>query len=217
MNRRYLWALTALALLMFTGTTRADLAWQFTDSSGNVVAGNNFTVGQGQTVGINVYLLEFNGGTILSTQKLASAGVQLDGNNGNAAVNSAANITPNPAFDDFTRSVNTSTNTATLNVGLIANPVVSPDAQNRVLIGTFAFSGNTIGSTTAVTVDPHPSADTVTGTGTVLDALINNSTATITVVAVPEPNSMLLTGVAAAALGVVVGLRRRKLLAARLA
>ena len=165
-----------------------DLAWEFTDSNGNVVAGNNFTVGQGSTVGINVYLLEYNGGTILSTQGLASAGVQLNGNNGNATVPNAGAITPNPAFDQSSPSV--SGNSATLNVSTLANPPVFPDSQNRVLLGTFSFTGNTIGTTTSVTADPHSYDDTVTGTGMVLDGLINNSTATITVVAVPEPGTM---------------------------
>jgi hypothetical protein len=193
---------------------RADLTWEFTDSGGNVVAGNNFTVGQGLTLDIRVYLLETNGGTILSTSGLSSAGVQLTGSNSNAQVASASNITPNAAFDQNSKSV--SGNAAILNESVLANPNVvapttGPDA-NRILIGTFTYTGNTVGTTSIATSDPHPtSADTVSGSGTTLDGMIFNATGTINVVAVPEPGSLILTGLAAA--GIAAGAwrwRRRR-------
>jgi hypothetical protein len=63
----------------------------------------------------------------------------------------------------------------------------------------------------AVLSHPHPGAtnDNVLGNGTVLDALIHNSSAVITVTAVPEPGSLVLVGFAASAAGLAAWRRRR--------
>jgi hypothetical protein len=122
------------------------------------------------------------------------------GSNANAQIASASNITPNPAFDQSSTSV--SGNASVLNESVLANsppkaPTTGADA-NRILIGTFTFTGMTLGSTTISTSDPHPSlADTVSGTGTVLDASIFNAVGTVNVVAVPEPSALVLTGLLA--------------------
>jgi hypothetical protein len=202
---------SVLALLSVASLGRADLAWQFTDSTGATVAGNNFSVNQGSTIDIRVYLLETNGGTTLSSAGLSSVGVKLAGSNANAQVASASAITPNPQFDDTSKSV--SGNNAILNDGLLANPVVHAPTTgadaNRILVGTFTYSGLTAGTTNVQAVDPHAFADTVDGNGNTLDALIASSAATITVNAVPEPGTLVLTGMFAVAL-VGLGCRRRR-------
>jgi hypothetical protein len=202
---------TVLALLSLTSAGRADFVWQFTDSAGNTVAGNNFTAGLGSTLDIRVYLLETNGGTTLSNSGLSSVGVQLSGSNANANVAAASAITPNSQFDDTSKSV--SGNNSILNDGLFANsvpkaPTSGADA-NRILVGTFTFSGSTLGTTNIQAVDPHSYTDTTDGNGNALDALISSSAATITVAAVPEPGTLLLVGLAAAAIG-GAGIRRTR-------
>src|SRR6516164_5435694 len=100
---RYLLVTTAALLfsVFASAPARADFVFQFTDTSGN--AQSNFTVAQGSTVGVSVYLLEFNGATpatVLTSQGLSSAGVALTYAAGSpATVQNAAAITPNAAFD----------------------------------------------------------------------------------------------------------------------
>jgi hypothetical protein len=68
---------------------------------------------------------------------------------------------------------------------------------NRILLGTFTFTGLSNGTGVVVTTLPDPSgANNVDGMGNVLDSMISNSSTTITVV--PEPGTLLLTGLLAA-------------------
>src|SRR5438128_1471885 len=96
--RRY-WIVVLFALIGSTLATpaRADFVWEF-DLAG--VPTTNFIIpGVGNTVDVQIYLKETNGGTILSTQKLFGAGVTVTFNSptGVAAVLSSSDIKQNPA------------------------------------------------------------------------------------------------------------------------
>src|SRR5262249_19927145 len=109
--------------------------------------------------------------------------------------------TPNPVFD-FSNS-STATGSATLNMSQDSGsaPVTAPTSgvdANRVLLGTFTFTGVSSGTALIQTADPHPTlADNVLHDGTVWDPVIVTPSAPIPATAVPEPSTLLLTGLAA--------------------
>jgi hypothetical protein len=127
-------------------------------------------------------------------------------------------ITPNRVADGgqfdlgskSTTGANTSTATATVrsfnSSGGVTASTSGADA-NRILLGTFSFSGLAVGSTAVLTADPGTGNDNVLADGTALDLLIANSNAAVTVTAVPEPGTLALTGLFAAGLA-VAGYRR---------
>src|SRR5262249_25596421 len=131
-------------------------------------------------------------------------------------VSSASAIHPSSAFggaNNTSVSTSSGTTTATLQVhdssGVFA-PTSGADA-NRILLGTFTFSG--LSARSAATVSAFPdskSANNVDGANNNLDSLINQSSAAITVVAVPEPSTLLLCGLGVVALGVGAWRRRRR-------
>jgi hypothetical protein len=205
--------LSALLTLLFGGSAaRADYTFLFTDASGT--ASNIFTVAQGQTIDIRVYLSQTGASTGLSAQGLNSGGVQL-----NTAAPSIATVTgvaPNAAFDN--KSTTTGAN-ANVTENQISNPAVKaptsgPDA-NRILLGTFTFTASGVNTGTTLTVTAIPSTGTSVNviapggpdSGSI-DGIIQNASASITVTAVPEPGSLVLAGLAAAGFGAGV-LRRR--------
>ncbi len=198
------------ALTLLPGRAAADYSFVFADSTGTYA--NSFTVAQGSTVSVEVYLMQTNGATGLTASGLTSAGVALNFNQAIANVPNAAAITPNPAFNTSQTSVGTGT--ASLNEQQVASgPVFAPTTgpnTGAVLLGTFNFTGVSAGTTVTLTAQPHPAPfdNNVLNDGTVLDGMIANSSAVITVTAVPEPGSLLLGGLAAAGLGAGV-LRRR--------
>jgi hypothetical protein len=207
--------LALFGCLLAAGPSRADLVFQFADSTGT--AGSAFTVNQGGTVDVRVYLAQTGGTTNLSSNGLVDGGVALQfSSSAPFTVASASAISPSSAFggsNNTNVSTSSGTTTATLQVhdssGVFA-PTSGADA-NRILLGTFTFSGLTPGSAVAVTAFPDPkSANNVDGQQNNLDSLIHQSSAAITVVAVPEPGTVALCGLGAAALGVGAWRRRRR-------
>ncbi len=164
----------------------------------------------GNNLDVEVYLRETGDpGNTLSTERLFSAAVRLTFSSAAAAVQDAGQIFANPAFDIVSSSV--SATGATLNVAAFFNPLVAPDANNRILLGTFRITGLSDGVAVLTAVDLSPSAETITGNGTVLDSSIAPGSATLTVgsgqeVIIPEPSSILLLGIGAP---VLLFLRRR--------
>src|SRR5262245_12864441 len=74
MHSRLMALLVLPALLVTTGAARADYTFIFTDSSGTV--SGNFTVAQGATIDIRVYLSQSGADTGLSSSGLVNAGVK---------------------------------------------------------------------------------------------------------------------------------------------
>src|SRR5262245_56869422 len=210
MRTRLLSLLAGLIFMFAGGRAEAGYQFQFTDSAGN--ATNTFLVNQSATIDIRVYLVQTSPDTGLSASGLDSAGTKLTFNQTIANVAGTGAITANPAFDFASKS--TGTGTASLNVLQDSGsaPVTAPTSgadANRILIGTFTFTGVNNGIATVVTSDPHTLADdNVLHNGTVLDSLIANSSATITVV--PEPGSLVLTGLFAAGLAAASVRRLRR-------
>jgi hypothetical protein len=210
MRFRILVLSAVVALLTASAPARADYTYQFTNDSG--VAQSAFNVNVGQTVTVRVYILETGGGTTLTTSGLSAAGVKL-----NTTSPSIATVTTTTANAAFTGGSSTSTGanasisefSATLNPGVVAG--TGADA-NRILVGSFTFTGLSGGQTLAVSALPGLNPDNVLGDGTTsIDAaLLNNTVSAVITVAVPEPGSLILGGfLAVGAVGSAVRRFRR--------
>jgi hypothetical protein len=203
MRLRYL-ALAVSALLALCSPTRADYAFQFADGSGNVQ--NTFTVNVGQTIDVRVYILE-TGGTNLQTLGLSAAGIQLNTNT--PSISTVSAVTANSAFDaGHTTGTGANAFVSEFSSSSVTAPSSGANA-NRVLVGTFTFTGVSAGQTLTVTALPGLNPDNVLGDGvTSIDAaLANNATSAVITVAVPEPGTLILTGLCAAGLA-AAGVRR---------
>jgi len=204
-----LWIVLLAALLtatMSASLAHADYAFVFTDTSGNAMS--TFSVNAGQSITIDVYLAQTGSSTGLTNQGLNSAGVQL--NTQTPSVATVTGVTANAAFDQSSTTTGASasvTEHQTFSPAVTA-PTSGPTA-GMILVGAFTFTGQSAGSTATVTAIPSTGTGVnVLGDGTVIDGMIANATAVITVTAVPEPGSMLLVGLAVSSFGVGV-LRRR--------
>jgi len=201
--------------LLAVGSARADLVFQFADASGN--ASSAFTVNAGSTVDVRVYLLQTSSTTTLSSAGLLDGGVALKfSSTAPFTVSSSSAITPSSAFGGPNNTnVSTSGGTTTASVqvhddGGVLAPTTGADA-NRILLGTFTFSGLSAGSAVTVSAFPDPkSANNVDGNHNNLDSLITQSSAAITVVAVPEPSTVILCALGTCAVGVGAWRRRRR-------
>jgi hypothetical protein len=197
MRFRLLAVLAIAALLSLGAAVRADYTFQFADSSG--AAQNSFSVNVGQTVDIRVYILETGGGTTLQSSGLSAAGVKLNTNQP-----SIANVTAVTANSAFTGGSSTSVANASINEasGSLNPGVTAPSSgafANRILVGTFTFTGVSSGQTLTVTALPGSGADNVLGDGTtIIDSnLANNPVTAVITVAVPEPGTLVLTSLLA--------------------
>jgi hypothetical protein len=212
--------LAAVAVLLLGGSARADFVYEFAQGG---TFGNSFSVNQGSTIAIQVYLAQQNGSTNLTNPGLVDGGVSLNFSATSPfTISSTSNISPNSSqfAGPNTTSLSTSSGTTTATVQVHnSSPVVASttDASGNavILLGTFTFTGSTPGSGNTLTALPDPSSNNnVDGNNVVLDSMIHNSTAAITVVAVPEPGSLLLAGLAAAGFAGGAWRRRRQRLAA---
>jgi hypothetical protein len=188
--------LLAAVIAFMPGRAAAGYAFQFADSSGNYT--NNFSTTVGSTVAVEVFLVQSGGSTGLTSTGLTAAGVSLSFNQAIANVPNTSAITPNPAFD--TNQTSVGTGIAKLNEQSTVGPVFAPSSgpnAGAILLGTFTFTGVSLGTTTAVTGLPQapPFQNNVLADGTLLDSMISNSSAVITVV--PEPGTLVLTSVLA--------------------
>jgi hypothetical protein len=170
----------------------------------------------GGTVPVQVYLRQTAGTTTLSNEGLISAGIRLTIGTGSIAnVQSVANIQENTSFDDSMALFKARTSsTADLNefVGL-SSPTVFPSMgdPNRILLGTFTFTGlnGGISMISVADLDPTMGADDIiSGLGTVLDSQVTSGNASIAVN--PEPSSFALSIVFTAICGLRVYWRRRR-------
>jgi hypothetical protein len=215
MLSRFIALLSITGLLVSAGTSRADYIFTFTDTSGNAIPSNSLTEGAGTTFSIEVWLTQRNGSTGLSATGLNQAGVQLNGyNTSNVTVGS---ITPNDdAHSGSFNAANTTTsinNSGSTGVAILTEGYTSPTTGLKgnpsVYLGTFTFTAGSVGTTSTVTALAYAGQDNnILADGTVIDSMIANSNLAITVTAVPEPGTMILTGMLAT--GIVGGYVRRR-------
>jgi hypothetical protein len=175
---------------------RAAIQFQLADPAG--VEQNNFVIGNiGQTVDVNVYLRQSGLDTLLTDEGLFSAGVRLTyGSPGIAEVLSVLDIAPNPAFDNPTALLKD------IGSGYVAldmatdmfgpNFPVFPELStpDRIWLGTFTFTGLSLGSVQITAMDDPGLDNTLTGLGTLLDPQIGSDQGTVNVV--PEPSGLVL-------------------------
>jgi hypothetical protein len=207
--------LATIAALLLGGSARADFVYEFAQGG---TFQNSFLVNQGSTINIQVYLAQTTPSTNLTSPGLIDGGASLQFSaSAPFTVTSSGNITPNPQFaGPNNTSVSTSGGTTTATVQVHnATPVVAtttdPSGNAAILLGTFTFSGVSAGTGITFTALPDPSSsNNVDGNHVVLDSLVHNSSAAITVVAVPEPGSLLLAGLAATGFAGAAWRRRRQ-------
>jgi hypothetical protein len=200
--------LAVLALAAFASSAQAEYYFEF--ASGTTVS-NTFTVNQGSTININVYLAQDGTtSTGLTQYGLNSAGVAL--NIQNPAITTVTAVTPNSQFGYA--STTTGANPSVSEYITSSQGVTPSTVSNAVLLGTFTFSGVSAGTTATITALPGQNPDNVLndGTngnpGTAIDSMIANASAVITVAAVPEPGTLVLTGLVA--VGVAGAYLRRR-------
>ncbi|MCI0681427.1 MAG: PEP-CTERM sorting domain-containing protein [Gemmataceae bacterium] len=187
--------LAMLALAAVAGRSDAGLSFQFADGFG-VPLGSSVTINVGATSTIRVYLVQ-TAGEISGDGNLESFGVKINytdtGDGIVAKVDNTGDIASNIFFDDS--EVKTAGGTSSsLRDAVLFNLPQAPSG-GRVFLGSFKFTGLSIGDQDITAGDVTGGDDTLTGNGTVLDALI--ATATVTITVVPEPSSLALVGVAA--------------------
>jgi hypothetical protein len=163
--------------------------------------------GVGATVPIQVYLRQTDGETILTSEGLDFAGIQVSFGSpaGIAAVTANNHIQPGPGFDLITDPPVFTATTAELDE---LAPLTVFDDANRILLGTFTFTGLALGTTSISVTDLTGGDDLVTGLGNALDSLITSGSATLTVT--PEPSSVALSLLVVGAASVVTTYRARR-------
>lgn len=216
--------LCAFWLLAEANAARADLILSFTPDGSSTT----FTVNQGGTVQVPVYIVERNQApltNILSSEGLLSAGVRLNytPNPGDATVTVAA---VNPGFNTNTAGfpvIDNSQGFASVSAGTTnLSGVQASGSPPSILVGTFTFMGGNVGNVSVQTAKPQTAS---------FPEFVSNSSFTVletqpyanifyaqgvpanlvsyftTITVVPEPGSFVLIGLPVAAMW----LRRRVL------
>ncbi len=208
--------LAALGLFLLPGGASADLTFQFSDTS-NVFT-NSFNINSvGGTVDVKVYLFATDGGlgndrTLLKgvpammpeAGGLFRGGVKLDytASGGTVQVVTPTDVTKNPVFPNYVQRTATSSVAVlkeSLNTGEGTTVGVTLDANNRIFLGTFRFTGFNESVTTVTATTPDMNT-TATPQNVILDSHFVPPAPTFTITSVPEPASMALSGLAAAGL-----------------
>ena len=179
------------------------IAYQFADSTG--VPMSSFTVAVGLTVNVRVYLTQVTGTSLSNDGGLGSAAVRVTfGASPTASLTATTAAVPPWQFGTLNGSDATS---GVLNVGSL-NPVTP--VSGRIFLGTFQFTGQSLGITSLSTADPNPGIgfDIITFNSFLdLDPqIVGPTNGLITVV--PEPATVLL--LAAGGLGLCRVLVRRR-------
>jgi hypothetical protein len=206
-----LWVMSIAGLALAVRPATAQVAYEFANATTGT-AQTLFTVLAGQTVPIRVYIHDNGVGapTLNANGGLATGAVRVTYNNAAVANVQLSATNPSAAVPpwSFGNSNNSNATSAVLN-NLSFAPVL-PDAQGRILLGQFTFTGVSGGTVTLTMGDPNPTNNTDNtyfNGGAGLDSLIGPGTpATLTVTVIPEPGSLLLGSLAAAGL---VAIRRR--------
>lgn len=216
MRNRGIALLLSMALMSLAAgqSARADFALVFGQSNYNVI--------EGTTVDIDVFLVEDSPGTILFDEGLLSAYIRVYFNEEPRATEPAQVVaqSTNPGFDIVDEfPVVPATPTTTGEAGFLADALLlppvrsTPAAPERLYLGTFRFLvGNIVDEVTHIRVDVadrDPSfVNFTTGTGmAITNSMIRAGVGSLTVIPIPEPSALALTGLGTMILG--LGARRR--------
>jgi hypothetical protein len=166
--------------------------------------------GVGKTTNVEVLVEQTAGGTqVSSTNPLLTAAVELSfPTSGAAVVTSSADVTPNPAWSSSAVNVKTSGSNTLIDLGLTSLAGFGSIPSTGLLLGTFTFTGESLGSTTISVSSETPGSSFGTPGGDVSPT--NTPTATINVVTavVAEPAGLTLLSISGSTLA-LVWLRRR--------
>jgi hypothetical protein len=196
MNRWQLWTGMLLGLLVSDRAQAGPIfSYAFDQPSYNVAVSG--------TVDVTVFFQESDTGppTSLPNAYLASQGLLSVGTvvaaSQYAMMTVTTDVTPNPAFASFTRSVTFGEGNLFENTGL-GPAIVAPGSGPvyQIEVGVFQFTGMSPGIATLTASVDGSGHDNVGGDHIVLDNLTGQGTAILYVgqPAAPEPASMLLLG-----------------------
>ncbi len=198
-----------LILVMCSSRSHAELVYAFNTTGTN----QSFTVNSGGTVDIPIYLIQMGTENRLNTVGMFAMGAtmnyaQQSGPAGIATVSGALLATH---WDLNTSAIVVAGQTVVME-GLVSNPAFPALATNNaILLGTMTFDAGAVGNVTSLSLSlANNSAFAnlfvdINETFPVND-LIFRTASIQTIVAVPEPSSLLLVGT----LGVILGFSRRK-------
>ncbi len=186
-----------LVILGWSRPAEADLVLSFEQM--------NYTIdGVGNTTALEVLVAQTPHGTQVGPgNELLTAGITVSfATTGAATVVSTADVTPGPAWDSSGVSVSASGPNTLIN--LVLGQILSPgfDLSSPVLLGTFIFTGQSIGMTMVDATTISPGSNFITVQDDVVDPT-NTASATISVVAgaIPEPSAVVLWGIGGLVLG----------------
>jgi hypothetical protein len=195
-----------LFLLGPSGPASADLALSLDQSS--------YTLnGIGGTTAVAVFVSQTPSGPQVGVgNELLSAGIELSFATGSAAaVLSTADVTGGPAWDSAAAAVGTSGPDTLVDLTLLSLSGIF-DLSSPLLLGTFVFHGQSLGTTSIRVESLGPGPSFITAQGDLLD-LIDATGGRITVLesSVPEPSSLVILGIVSLILGAAwIGRRSRK-------
>jgi hypothetical protein len=187
------------SILLLSGWCRpaaAGLLLSF-DQSGYTING------VGNTTAVEVFVSQVPGGTQVGPgNELVSAAIELSfPTGGTAAVLSTSDVTGGPAWDSSSVQTSTNGSNTLFDLGLASLAGIS-DLSNPLLLGTFVFTGQSLGTTSISVATLGPGSSFITVNGDVLDPT-NVPGARISVVqtAIPEPSALVLMCIGGVALG----------------
>jgi len=178
---------------------KAEVVLAFGSPSGALQ--NSFNVdSNGSKIDVSVYLLDSNPLMSPLQEGLFSAGFRLNFTAGNTSIElpTPTNIAINPAFD-FSSNPIVSANSVSFDLATLDLDLGKNNPQ--LLLATITFTGKTQGLSQLSLADLNSNTNWLTFSNTEFDGFVGFSRiATLNVVAVPEPSSILLILLAAPAL-----------------